>query len=58
MRSVFNPELHFFSSKADEVPSEFLWDVPSYIKSNNSGLEHGMQKVETCGPASIVIEKE
>ena len=58
-RSVFGPELLSFPLKADKASFRMRFRRTVMYKSgHNSCLQHATRKIETCGPASNVVELE
>ena len=55
--SVFTSNLFLFRSIVDEVPARAARGrTEVHEVSHSSGLEHAKRKVETSGPAPIVVE--
>ena len=58
-RRVFVPGLLGFLSRADEVLSWTALERTFMHKvDHSSDLERATQEVETCGPASVIVELE
>ena len=58
-RSVFALKPLLFRSKVDEVSAQAaLGHTVAHKVDHSSGIKRAKQKVETCGPAPIVIELE
>ena len=58
-RSVFVSKSLLFRSRVDEVSARAaLGHTVAHKVGHSSGIKHAKRKVETCGPAPIVVELE
>ena len=57
-RGVFVSKLLRFRSRVDKEPAQtaFYRTLVTYKVDHNSGLERAKRKIETCGPAPIVVK--
>ena len=61
-RGVFVSKLLRFRSGVDKEPAQMAFyrtvasSMVAYKVDHNSGLERAKQKIETCGPAPIVVK--
>ena len=56
-RGVFVSKLLHFRSRVDKEPAQMaFYRTVAYKVDHNSGLERAKRKIETCGPAPIVVK--
>ena len=57
IRGIFVSKLLRFRSRVDKEPAQMaFYRTIAYKVNHNSGLDHAKQKIETCGPAPIVVK--